>query len=128
MRHFSISINRSIIYSFIFTFICGFIFSSAFLMMGAPSAFSSDQFIDSSQPVIRITTDAKPGLECILALELTSSQALTGVTYDCAGAQVAVPHGAYSLAQIQAGFVLYHDDKHDVDVATLSAPGFDELL
>jgi hypothetical protein len=91
-------------------------FFSLFLMGTAMSAAASDRL----QEVMEVSSDAN-GDVYHFAVTTDVQGDLTGMAYYEAGK----PARLFTVAEISQGVILMHNDSHDVDAITLSAPGLD---
>jgi hypothetical protein len=103
----------------------------ASIFLAAVCGFSVQGFADfgsdTTQQIAQVTTDANRNLVCNLSVTVSDQKQLTSLQYVCTGLADGNTQASYTVAEVQSGFVMYHEKSHNIDVAVLSAPGFDAV-
>jgi hypothetical protein len=95
-------------------------FVLAAVLAGTPTSALAGQTL---QLVLKVSTDAEPGLTCQLQVAMDSTGVATGAQYDCQGPHPV--HQFFTVEDFHKGVVLYHKDSPSVDVMTLYGPTLD---
>jgi hypothetical protein len=89
---------------------------------GALAAVAEDPIL---VPLTHVSSDAAPGMSCDLQLGLSPANEILGLEYDCQGSDRYQKF--FPIEKIRQGSVLFHYDRMNVDVITISGPNLDAV-